>query len=253
MALAVTHLWRHPIKGHGVEALAEVTLAVGATMPWDRVWAIADARAKVAPGSADWAPCVNFSRGAKSPRLMAIRARVDEAAGQVTLTHPDCPPLTVDPDVVADAARLIEWVTPLSNPERPAPAFVVRARVGMTDSDFPSIAILNQASLAALSDRLGQPLAMERFRGNIWLDGLAPFAEFDLVGETLAVGGATLRVREVITRCKATTVDPDTGRVDADTLGGLRAGWGHQDFGVYAEVIAGGRVAVGDAALVRSA
>lgn len=246
MAIAVTHLWRHPIKGHGVEPLDNVTLAAGATMPWDRVWAIADARAKVAPGSTAWAPCVNFSRGAKSPQLMAIRARVDEAAGSVTLTHPAREPLTVDPDDPDDAARLIAWVTPLTNPDRPAPAFVARAEVGMTDTDFPSIALLGRSSLSALSERVGKPLAMERFRGNIWLEGLAPFAEFDLVGETLRIGDATLRVREVITRCKATTVDPETGVADTDTLGALRAGWGHQDFGVYAEVVAGGRVAVGD-------
>ena len=87
---------------------------------------------------------------------------------------------------------------------------------------------------------------MERFRGNVWLDGLAPWQEFDLVGREVRVGGATLRVREIITRCKATTVDPDTGIEDADTLGALSAGWGHQDFGVYAEVVEGGRVAVGD-------
>ena len=89
---------------------------------------------------------------------------------------------------------------------------------------------------------------MERFRGNVWLDGLAPFAEFDLVGREVRVGGAILRVRERITRCKATTVDPATGISDADTLGALAAGWGHQDFGVYAEVVEGGRVAVGDPA-----
>jgi hypothetical protein len=45
----------------------------------------------------------------------------------------------------------------------------------------------------------------------------------------------------------ATAVDPATGMRDADTLGGLEAGWGHRDFGVYAEVVAGGRVATGDA------
>jgi len=242
----VSHLWRHPIKGHGVEAIEATVLAAGATMPWDRVWAIAHAGAKVAPGATGWAPCVNFSRGAKSAALMAIRARVDEAAGRVTLTHPRREALTVDPDRPEDAARLVDWVTPLADPGRAAPAFVVRAGVGMTDSDFPSISILNRASLAALSERLGQPLAMERFRGNVWIDGLAPFAEFDLVGRELRVGGAVLRVRERITRCKATEVDPDTGISDADTLGGLRAGWGHQDFGVYAEVVAGGRVATGD-------
>lgn len=243
--MRVTHLWRHPIKGHGVEAVAETVLAPGATMPWDRVWAIAQDRAKLGDG-ASWVPCVNFGRGAKSPALMAIRARVDEAAGTVTLTHPDRRALTVDPDDAADAARLLAWVAPLWNPDRPAPARVVRAGVGMTDSDFPSIAILNQASLAALGHRLGMDLAMERFRGNIWLDGLGPFEEFALVGRTLRIGGATLRVREAITRCKATTVDPSTGIPDADTLGALEAGWGHKDFGVYAEVVEGGRVAVGD-------
>jgi uncharacterized protein YcbX len=241
----VSRLWRHPIKGHGVEPVLATTLAPGRTMPWDRVWAIAQEGAKLGDG-ASWVPCVNFGRGAKSPALMAVRARTDEAAGTVTLTHPAREPLTVDPDRPADAGRLIAWVAPLWNPDRPGPAQVVRAAVGMTDSAFPSIAVLNRASLAALGERLGMELAMERFRGNIWLDGLEPWHEFELVGREIRVGEARLLVREIITRCKATTVDPDTGVPDADTLGALSAGWGHQDFGVYAEVVEGGRVAVGD-------
>ncbi len=227
-----------------------MTLTAGATMPWDRVWAIAHEAAQVAPGSSDWAPCANFGRGAKSAALMAIRAEVDEAAGKVRLRHPRREPISVDPDDPADAARLVAWVTPLSDPGRAQPAFVVRARVGMTDSDFPSISVLNRASLAALGERLGKPLAMERFRGNVWLEGLAPFAEFGLVGREMRLGAAVVAVRQRITRCVATTVDPDTGVSDADTLGALEAGWGHQDFGVYAEVVRGGRVAVGDPAAV---
>ncbi len=249
MQARVGDLWRHPIKGHGVEAVAAVTLAAGATMPWDRVWAIAHEAARVAPGSADWAPSANFCRGAKSPELMAIRAEVDEAAGRVRLSHPRREPIAVDPDDPRDAARLLGWVTALTDPGRARPAFVLRARVGMTDSAFPSISILNHASLQALGARLGKPLAMERFRGNVWLQGLAPFAEFDLVGREVRLGGAVLQVRERISRCVATTVDPATGVSDADTLGGLEAGWGHRDFGVYAEVIEGGRVAVGDLAV----
>ena len=245
--MRLTHLWRHPVKGHGVEPLEAVTLAAGATMPWDRVWAIAVEGAKVAPGSRAWARCANFSRGAKSPALMAIRAVVDEGAGRVTLTHPRQAAITVDPDDPADAARLVAWVTPLADPGRARPAFVVRAEVGMTDRPFPSVSVLNRASLAALGERLGMDLAMERFRGNLWVEGLAPFAEFDLVGREIRVGGAVLAVREPITRCVATAVDPATGVRDADTLGGLEAGWGHRDFGVYAEVVSGGRVATGDA------
>ena len=114
MRARVTHLWRHPIKGHGVEPVAAVTFATGATMPWDRLWAIAHEAARIDPEGRAWSPCVNFGRGAKSPELMAIRARVDEAAGRVTLTHPRRRPITVDPDVPEDAARLVAWVTPLS-------------------------------------------------------------------------------------------------------------------------------------------
>ena len=248
--MRVTHIWRHPIKGHGVEGIGAVMLAAGATMPWDRVWAIAHEAAKVAPGATEWAKCANFSRGAKSHGLMAIRAVVDEAAGRVTLSHPRAEALTVDPDDPEDAARLIAWVVPLSNPDRALPSFVVRGSRGMTDSGFPSVSILNKASLAALGERVGRGLAMERFRGNLWVEGLPAFGEFDLVGRDLRVGEAVLRVREPITRCVATTVDPETGISDADTLGGLRQGWGHEDFGVYAEVLTGGRVAVGDAAAV---
>jgi uncharacterized protein YcbX len=249
MQATVSHLWRHPIKAHGVEAVEATVLETGRTMPWDRVWAIAQERAKLGDG-ASWAPCVNFGRGVKSPLLMAVRARTDEAAGTVPLSHPAREPLTVDPDDAADADRLLAWVAPLWSPDRPGPARVVRAPVGMTDSAFPSVAILNRASLAALGDRLGMKLAMERFRGNLWLDGLAPWQELYLVGRDLRIGGARVRVRERITRCKATTVDPSTGVSDADTLGALEAGWGHQDFGVYAEVVEGGRVAVGDLAEV---
>ncbi len=247
MAARVSHLWRHPIKGHGYEALERSVLAPGSTMPGDRVWAIGHEAARIDPSAGDWAPCANFSRGAKSPQLMAIRGRLDDGTGQVTLEHPQRPTLTVDPDDAGDAARLVEWVQPISDPDRARPAFVTRAPGrGMTDSDFPSIAILNGASLAALSQRIGRPLAKERFRGNIWLDGLAPWEEFEWIGRDIRIGAAVLGVRERITRCKATTVDPRTGRVDADTLGALESGWGHQDFGVYAEVIVGGAVAIGD-------
>ncbi len=249
MDARIAHLWRHPIKGHGVEAIERTDLIVGQTMPWDRVWAIAHDAARIGAGTVEWVSCVNFGRGARTAALMAIRARTDEPSGRVTLTHPQRPEITVDPDDAGDAARLVAWVTPLCDPARVLPAFVVRAaRQGMTDSDWPSVSILNLASLAELGARLGRSLAMERFRGNVWLDGLDPWAEFDLIGREITLGGARLRVRERITRCRATAVDPETGLPDVDTLGALDSGWGHKDFGIFAEVIAAGTVAVGDRA-----
>ncbi len=107
---------------------------------------------------------------------------------------------------------------------------------GMTDTDFPSLSLLNTASNDALSSVMGQPLSMARWRGNIHIDGLAPWAEQGWIGQRLRIGTVEFDVREEIRRCLATTANPETGKRDADTLGALNTTFGHQNFGVYAVV-----------------
>ena len=244
MTAAVAALWRHPIKGHGREALDRVTLTEGQTMPWDRRWAVAHELAQ-ADGS-EWAPSAAFSRGSKVPALMAINARTDEAAGTVTLTHPDRPDLSFDPDT--EARAFLDWVRPLMPENRAQSTRVIRVEGrGMTDTDFPSISLINLASNDALAEKMGQALSPLRWRGNIHISGLPAWAEFDWVGRTLRVGTSELAVREPILRCLATTANPATGQRDADTLGALNSFCGHQDFGIYAEVTKTGDIAIGDA------
>ncbi|MFX0545133.1 MOSC domain-containing protein [Roseovarius sp. S1116L3] len=242
----VAALWRHPIKAHGFEALERVHLSEGCTLPWDRRWAVAhDAAAPEADGRG-WAPCNNFSRGAKAPQLMAISASTDEAAGTVTLRHPQREDLTFDPDT--DAAAFLNWVRPLMPEDRAQSAGIVRAPdQGMTDSEFASISIVNLASGRDLAARLGQELSPLRWRANIHLDGLAPWAERAWVGRTLRIGTTELELREAIIRCRATTANPATGERDADTLGALKE-LGHQEFGLYGVVTRDGEIAVGDKA-----
>lgn len=239
----VAHITRHPIKGHGREDLASVRLSAGACLPWDRHWAVAQDGAKVNDGA--WTPCASFARGAKAPALMAVESTLDEATATVTLRHPVRGELTFRPDDTEDLPRFLDWVDPLIPETRARPARIVTADRGMTDSPFPSVAILNTASLADLSARMGRDLSIHRWRGNIWLDGAEAWAEWDWIGREIAVGGAVLRIEERITRCVATKVDPETGLTDADTLGALETIFGHQDFGLYATVIRGGDVAIG--------
>lgn len=239
----VAALWRHPIKAHGCESLQSVTLATGQTMPWDRRWAVAHEAAR-ADGST-WAPCANFSRGAKAAALMAITARSDTAAGTVTLSHPDRPDLTFDPD--RDEAAFLDWVRPLMPGERAQSARILRVEGrGMTDTEFPSLSLVNLASGDDLGRRMGQTLSPLRWRANIHLEGLEPWAEREWIGRRLRAGGAELTVREAIGRCLATAANPETGKRDADTLGALKNEFGHTEFGLYAEVTSGGVLAVGD-------
>jgi uncharacterized protein YcbX len=239
---SVAHIWRHPIKAHGREPLGTVRLTDGTTIPWDRTWAVAHAEARL--DGAGWYPCQNFLRAAKAPGLMALSASLDEAKEIVTLHHPALGVLTFRPD--EEPGRFLEWVAPLVPADRPPPVGIVRAKDrGMTDSEFPSLSLNNHASRRALSDKAGRELSMHRFRGNIWIDGLAPWEEFDWVGRIVRVGSALLSVEERIGRCRATEVEPATGRRDTNVLGLLEEGWGHRDFGVHARVVGGGEVSVG--------
>ncbi len=244
----VSALWRHPIKAHGREALQNVTLAKGQTMPWDRRWAVAHALAK-SDGS-EWAPSVNYSRGSKLPGLMAINARSDEVTGRVTLSHPDLPDLTFDPD--RDEALFLEWITPIMPPERTQSARIHRVPGrGMTDTDFPSISLINLASHVEVAAKLAQDISPLRWRCNIHIEGLEPWEEDHWIGKTVQVGKVEFNIREPILRCMATAANPETGLRDADTLGTLKANWSHQNFGVYAEVTGAGEITIGDKVEVR--
>ncbi len=245
MTALIAGIQRHPLKSHGREELAEVTLTAGQGLPWDRRWAVAHEAAKIDEGH--WSPCHNFSRGSKAPRLMAINARLDTAAAQLTLTHPDRPEISFRPDDPNDQARFLDWVRPISPDDRALPARIYSVPVrGMTDTDYPSVSLLSLASNRALSDQMGMQLSPLRWRGNFWIDGLEPFAEQDLIGRTVRLGAARLEIVEPIVRCLATTVNPESGERDADTLTALRRHHGHQNFGVYARVIDGGCVCTGD-------
>lgn len=236
---------RHPIKAHGRESLASVRLLAGQAMPWDRHWAVAHDLSKFDPAAPAWTACASFQRGARTPALMAIRAVFDEASGVMELSHPARPLLRFRPD--DEGAALIDWLLPISPAERFRPVALVKAPgVAMTDSDYPTLSVKNLASNAAVATHLGQEISPDRWRGNLWLEGFEPFAEFDWIGRQLRIGETVLEIRERIGRCKATTADPETGEVNADTLGALRALVGAQDFGVYAVVSKGGEIRPGD-------
>ncbi|CTQ33891.1 MOSC domain-containing protein [Jannaschia rubra] len=239
--MRLAEIWRHPIKAHGREPVAAFDIAPGGTIPFDRLWAVAHEAARL--DGDHWVPCANFNRGAKTPALMAITARMGD--GAVTLSHPDRPDLAFDPD--EDNRPFLDWIAPLTDPARAAPSGIVRAAArGFTDTAFPSISLGNMSTHDAVAARIGRPLSRHRWRANLWVDGLPAWAEFDWVGRDLTLGTARFRVEQRITRCRATMANPDTGKVDADTLGELEAGWGHRDFGVYLTCIAPGRVALGD-------
>lgn len=246
MTASVARIVRHPVKAIGREELGSVALKAGCWMPFDRLWAVAHERSKLeGPG---WARKVNFLRGVTDPALMAVTARLDEGGREVTLSHPKAGAITVRPETDEGEAALIDWLSGLWPVDLPRPTGVFRAEgAHLTDVPDPWISLNSTASLKALSQRAGVALSPHRFRGNFWIDGLTAWEEAEWIGRRVRLGGAVLEVQQQITRCKATMANPETGQRDVDTLELLNE-LGHQEFGVYAQVIEGGSVSVGDAA-----
>lgn len=91
-------------------------------------------------------------------------------------------------------------------------------------SDGYPLLVLSQASVDDLSARAGQALPLERFRANLVLDGVAPYAEDAAAG--LVAGAASLRLTKACTRCVITTIDHTRGERDGEeplrTLRGYR-------------------------------
>lgn len=124
---------------------------------------------------------------------------------------------------------------------------------GGVDRDLGPVSLVSQASLDELARRSGSAsVDGRRFRMLFEVDGVGPHGEDDWIGVDLRVGAAVVRLRDRVARCAITTQNPETGRVDFDTLRQIKAyrGAGANgkdiDFGVFGEVVEPGRVRVGD-------
>lgn len=242
----VSNIFRHPIKSIGREPLGFADLVAGKTMPNDRVWAVSHALSKFDTENPAWVSCANFIRGSKAPSLIAFSATLQGET--YTITHAGSgESFSFNPEDSAQHPAFLAFLARYIPENRAMPKALVKVpERGMTDTGFPSISILSQSSLKALADAAGKPVEMERFRGNIWLEGLEPWAERAWPGKLLRIGEAEFEVREHIGRCAATTANPATGEQDVNTLKILRKNWGHTDLGIYAEVVKSGRVALQD-------
>jgi uncharacterized protein YcbX len=237
---------RHPVKALGHEALTHAALTPGEALPGDRVWAVLHDRSKLAPDPDGWARCTTFLRGAACPSLMAVRSAGGPGAA-ITFSHPDRPPLVVDPGTEAGAAALIAWIDPLIQDGMPRPMALHRAARGLTDSRAATVSLMSDASLAALSAHAGLRLLRRRFRGNLWVGDLPAWSEAALTGAAIRIGPAVLDVLGPIERCSAIQANPDTARRDADVLRALETACGAPEFGLHCVVRDGGEIALGDA------
>lgn len=245
--MRIAALARYPVKGLSGEALAEATLTAGGYFPGDRMFAIENGPSGFDLDDPRWAPKIRYLMLMRDERLAEVQTRYDDATATLIVHRDGAEAARGDLTTTEGRAAIADFFATLRRDER-GPTQVLAAPSGFrfTDSTKGFVSFINRASLDDLAGALGRSVDPRRMCGNILVDGLAPWAEFDLVGRTLAIGAARLVVTKRIERCAATNVDPTTARRDVNIPAELARRYGHTDCGVYARVVQGGRVAVGD-------
>ncbi|MFO1395830.1 MAG: MOSC N-terminal beta barrel domain-containing protein [Burkholderiales bacterium] len=262
----------YPVKGcRGID-IASATVAVTGLAHdgvGDREWMLVDRDGR-------------FVTQREHPRLALVQVAIHD--GALTFTTPDSRPLRVAPPA-ADApsrevvvwhsqvlgrdagnaaaqmlstwlgldVRLVRFDRTRARPCNPEYAGDSGAHTFFADG-YPLL-VIGESSLAELNERMaarGEPaLPMNRFRPNLVVRGLPPFAEDHL--STLRIGDVELTPVKPCVRCQVTTTDQATAAVGIEplrTLGGFRMDerFGGVTFGMNAVVTAGAgaRIASGD-------
>ena len=223
----VVGLWRYPVKSMAAEPLAEVDVSWHG-FSGDRRWAFI--RNSVTHSGFPW---------------LTLRERGDMGRYRpsfVDPTQPDRSATTVrtpsgDAFDVTDPALAAELC--------PQGARVIKQNRGVFDT-FP-LSLITTQTIARLSETVGVPLDVQRFRPNILVEAAepAPFPEDSWVGRVLRIGRMSMRIDKRDGRCVVITIDPVTTERNPTVLRAVardRQGC----LGVYGSTVQPGRAAMND-------
>jgi hypothetical protein len=247
-AKRVLGLYRHPVKGFTPESLDRVALSAGSCFPGDRLYAVENGPSGFDRAAPTHLPKIKFLQLMRHERLARLTTRYRDATRLFTIERDGRLLVAGDLGRTAGRAAVEAFLEREFADEARGPLRVVEAPDGhrFMDSRRGFVSLVNAASLRALEALLGKPIDARRFRPNIVADLGRAWAEFDLVGRRVRIGGALFEALARIDRCAATDVDPTHGVRDGRIVQSLEAAYGHHDCGVYLSVVSAGALALGD-------
>jgi uncharacterized protein len=244
----IASLYRYPVKGLTPEPLKSVTLEVGQTLPADRRYAIENGPSGFDPAAPQWMSKAYFLMLQRDQWLAGLQTRFDDATSVLTIR--DNGAIAAEGNLeTAEGRTAIErfFATRFAKEIKGPPKILSGGGHSFSDVAKKVVSVINLGSVRAIENMVGVSVHPLRFRANLYVEGWSAWHEFELLGQTLAIGAARLRVVKRITRCAAINIDPDTAARDLDIPSALMRRLGHNECGVYAEVIEGGEIAVGHA------
>lgn len=248
----LTDIYRYPVKSLSPERLEQTELHPGEGLAYDRHFALALGSAAISGNTTEWLPKNNFLVLLKHEKLAGLETSFDDKTDTLTILRRGKQVARGNLGMGIGRTMIEEFFSAFMGEQGRAQVGgqikVVRAADGhsLEDQSKRSVSIINLATLRDIERVLGSPLDPLRFRGNLYIDTGEPWQEFGWLGQEITIGGVTLCVGERTGRCGATHVNPATAERDINLLKALQQGFSHTDCGVFADVISGGQISVGD-------
>jgi uncharacterized protein YcbX len=249
----IASLYRYPVKGLSPEPLSRVALTAGQTLPADRRYAIENGPSGFDPADPRWMSKAYFLMLMRDEWLAGLQTGFNDTSGILTISHNGAVAARGNLETSEGRATIERFLaTKFAGNIKGPPKILFSNGHSFSDVARKVVSVINLASVRAIEGMVGEPVHPLRFRANLYADGWPAWHEFELLGQTLAIGGARLKVVKRIVRCAAVNVDPETAARDLNIPHALMQRLGHADCGVYAEVIAGDTIGVGDAIATES-
>ncbi len=252
MVTTVDALTRFPVKGLSGQLLENVKLEAGIGFPCDRQFGFARPDSGFDQNAPKPLPKSKFYMLARDASLALLSTEFDENTGFLVINSPAHSGKfdITTADGRDKASQFLKMYLCLPGAETPqlfeaAPHRFTDVSVDSVEM-MNTVSIINLDSVRAFSKAIEKEVDPQRFRGNIHLSNLPAFAELEMIGQTLVFGDVHLKLVKRTQRCPATEVDLETGRRNIKLPRLLREHYAHMDMGVYAQVVKGGVINLGD-------
>ena len=113
-----------------------------------------------------------------------------------------------------------------------------------------TISLINLNSIYDLEKKINQQIEYQRFRGNIYVDGMKSWMERDLINQIIIINNVRFRILKEIPRCSATNIKPQTSNYDLNIPQMLKKNYNHINMGIYLLPIDDGTINIDDQILL---
>ena len=231
-------IYRYPVKGLSAEELQSTDLHKDDCIAFDRTYAIANGNRDFDPMAPKYMVKTKFLMLMRHEKLAALKTHFCSGTHDLTILRND---KQVSRGCLQQpmGRKIIEqfFAAYLGDQLLGAPHIVSAPDHSFSDVAEKCVSIINLASVRDLGRILGEEIHPLRFRGNLYIDGIEPWAELDWVGKDILIDDVpVLHCFKRIQRCAATNVNPVTAERDLSIPARLARALNHDDLGIYAMV-----------------